>query len=256
MIGLASQTAHPRVSVIGRKRGADVLRPLSPEHPDDETFEGLLILRPEGRLFFANAQNVADQIGALIDAVSAARRGARHEPRARYRILGAAGADGRRAAHGRTRRRRLAGGVESGRARDACGMPRSPTGSAASACCSTRAQRSSAIRHCIRPSRPQRRAAVGSALGGETAARQPTVRPASRPATRALRGGLAHCPATLPPTTVPSTHPRRSQRCGQCHRRTATRSPRRSPSGDLAGDLLVFRRHAGATRCDQRGRDD
>ncbi len=64
MIGLASQTAHPRVSVIGRKRGADVLRPLSPEHPDDETFEGLLILRPEGRLFFLNVQDVADQIAA------------------------------------------------------------------------------------------------------------------------------------------------------------------------------------------------
>ncbi len=66
MIGLASQTAHPRVSVIGRKRGADVLRPLSPEHPDDETFDGLLILRPEGRLFFVNAQYVSDQIGALV----------------------------------------------------------------------------------------------------------------------------------------------------------------------------------------------
>jgi len=66
MIGLASQTAHPRVSVIGRKRGPDVLRPRSPEHPDDETFEGLLIVRPEGRLFFVNAQNVADQIGALV----------------------------------------------------------------------------------------------------------------------------------------------------------------------------------------------
>ena len=66
MIGLASQTAHPRVSVIGRKRGADVLRPLSPEHPDDETFEGLLIVRPEGRLFFVNAQDVAEQIGALV----------------------------------------------------------------------------------------------------------------------------------------------------------------------------------------------
>ena len=66
MIGLASQTAHPRVSVIVRKRGADVLRPLSPEHPDDETFQGLLILRPEGRLFFVNAQNVSDQIQALI----------------------------------------------------------------------------------------------------------------------------------------------------------------------------------------------
>jgi high affinity sulfate transporter 1 len=72
MIGLASQTAHPRVSVIGRKRGADVLRPLSPEHPDDETFEGLLILRPEGRLFFGNAQDVEDQIQALVT---------RHQPR-------------------------------------------------------------------------------------------------------------------------------------------------------------------------------
>ena len=72
MIGLASQTAHPRVSVIGRKRGADVLRPLSPEHPDDETFEGLLIVRPEGRLFFVNAQNVAEQIHALV---------AQHQPR-------------------------------------------------------------------------------------------------------------------------------------------------------------------------------
>src|SRR5512147_723050 len=66
MIGLASQTAHPRVSVIGRKRGADVLRPLSPEHPDDETFEGLLIVRPEGRLFFVNAQDVAEQINSLV----------------------------------------------------------------------------------------------------------------------------------------------------------------------------------------------
>jgi len=66
LIGLLSQTTHPKVYVIGRKRGADVLRPLSPEHPDDETFEGLLILRPEGRLFFANAQQVGDQIRALV----------------------------------------------------------------------------------------------------------------------------------------------------------------------------------------------
>jgi len=72
LIGLASQAASPRVSVIGRKRGADVLRPLSPEHPDDETFPGLLIVRPEGRLFFVNAQLVADQINALV---------AQYEPR-------------------------------------------------------------------------------------------------------------------------------------------------------------------------------
>lgn len=66
LIGLASQSANPRVHIIGRKRGADVLRPLSAEHPDDETFEGLLILRPEGRLFFANAQQVADKIQAIV----------------------------------------------------------------------------------------------------------------------------------------------------------------------------------------------
>jgi len=66
LIGLSSQAARPQVYAIGRKRGADVLRRLSPEHPDDETFEGLLIARPEGRIFFANAQSIADQINALI----------------------------------------------------------------------------------------------------------------------------------------------------------------------------------------------
>jgi high affinity sulfate transporter 1 len=66
LVGLASQAASPRISVIGRKRGTDVLRPISPDHPDDETFEGLLIIRPEGRLFFLNAQTVGDQIWALV----------------------------------------------------------------------------------------------------------------------------------------------------------------------------------------------
>jgi MFS superfamily sulfate permease-like transporter len=66
LIGLASQAAHPRVDVIGRKRGEDVLRPLSPDNPDDETFDGLLIVRPEGRLFFANAQAVDDTVRALV----------------------------------------------------------------------------------------------------------------------------------------------------------------------------------------------
>jgi MFS superfamily sulfate permease-like transporter len=66
LLGLSRQTANPPVEVIGRKRGTDVLRPRSSEYPDDETFEGLLILRPVGRLFFANAQNVAEQISALV----------------------------------------------------------------------------------------------------------------------------------------------------------------------------------------------
>jgi high affinity sulfate transporter 1 len=72
LVGLAGQAAYPRVHVIGRKRGADVLRPVSPEHPDDETLPGLLIVRPEGRLFFVNAQFVTEQIDAL---------GKEHKPR-------------------------------------------------------------------------------------------------------------------------------------------------------------------------------
>src|SRR4029077_14577570 len=66
LVGLSSQAANPKVYVIGRKRGEDVLRPVSPENLDDETFQGLLILRPEGRLFFANAQQVGNQIQALV----------------------------------------------------------------------------------------------------------------------------------------------------------------------------------------------
>ena len=53
--------------VIGRKRSTDVFRPRSDEHPDDETWPGLLILRPEGRLFFANAPRVAETIRPLVD---------------------------------------------------------------------------------------------------------------------------------------------------------------------------------------------
>jgi len=66
LLGLSSQTARPPVHIIGRKSGADVLRPLSPEHPEDETLEGLLILRPEGRLFFANAQYISDRTRQLV----------------------------------------------------------------------------------------------------------------------------------------------------------------------------------------------
>ena len=65
VISLASQAANPHIHVIGRKRGTDVLRPLSPEHPDDETFPGLLIVRPEGRIFFLNAQHISQKIQEL-----------------------------------------------------------------------------------------------------------------------------------------------------------------------------------------------
>jgi len=56
---------HP-IHVLGRKPGTSVFRPLSPEHPEDETFPGLLLLRPEGAIFFANAPRLGQKIRALI----------------------------------------------------------------------------------------------------------------------------------------------------------------------------------------------
>jgi len=67
LVALAHQTANPPVHVLGRKPGTNVFRPLSPEHPEDETFPGLLLLQIEGRVYFANAERVAEQIRPLVD---------------------------------------------------------------------------------------------------------------------------------------------------------------------------------------------
>ena len=65
LIALAYQVADPPVHVLGRKPGTNVFRPRSKEHTEDETFAGLLLLRPEGRIFFANAEQIAQKIGRL-----------------------------------------------------------------------------------------------------------------------------------------------------------------------------------------------
>ena len=67
LLGLAQQAYDPRVTAIGRKRGTDVFRPRSSEHPDDESWPGLLIVRVEGRAFFLNAQRIGDRITQLIE---------------------------------------------------------------------------------------------------------------------------------------------------------------------------------------------
>lgn len=66
LVALAQQAADPPVRMLVRKRGTTVFRPRSPEHPDDEAFPGLLLLRVEGRLFFMNAERVAEKIRPLI----------------------------------------------------------------------------------------------------------------------------------------------------------------------------------------------
>ena len=65
LLALAHQVADPPVRVLGRKRGTNVFRPRTKEHPEDETFPGLLIVRPEGRVFFANAERIGSKVRAL-----------------------------------------------------------------------------------------------------------------------------------------------------------------------------------------------
>ena len=67
LLALASQAYDPPVYVLARKRGTDVFRPRSPEHPDDETWPGLLVVRVEGRAFFLNAQRIGEKILALVE---------------------------------------------------------------------------------------------------------------------------------------------------------------------------------------------
>ena len=43
-----------------------IKRPRSEEYPDDETFPGLLLARPEGRIFFVNAERIGQKVQTLI----------------------------------------------------------------------------------------------------------------------------------------------------------------------------------------------
>jgi high affinity sulfate transporter 1 len=66
LLALAHQAANPPVYAIGRKPGTNVFRALSGEHPEDETWPGLLLLRVEGRVFFANAERIGEKMRPLV----------------------------------------------------------------------------------------------------------------------------------------------------------------------------------------------
>jgi SulP family sulfate permease len=66
LVALVYQVSDPPVHVLGRKRGTNVFRARSDEYRDDEQFSGLLLLRPEGRIFFANAERVREKIQQAI----------------------------------------------------------------------------------------------------------------------------------------------------------------------------------------------
>ncbi len=70
LAGLMYLAYDPRVSELRRKPGTNVFRPRSPEHPQDEAIPGLLIARPEDRLYFGNAANVGAKMHALTQAAA------------------------------------------------------------------------------------------------------------------------------------------------------------------------------------------
>ncbi len=66
LLGLSSQSANPTIRMIGRIPGGNNLGPIAEDTAEDRDLDGLLILRPEGRLFFANEQQIADRIRELV----------------------------------------------------------------------------------------------------------------------------------------------------------------------------------------------
>jgi high affinity sulfate transporter 1 len=67
LVVLLHQANHPNVYVVVRKRGTDVFRRRSTEHPDDEEFPRLVVARTEGRVTFASGQQVISALQTLVD---------------------------------------------------------------------------------------------------------------------------------------------------------------------------------------------
>jgi sulfate permease, SulP family len=67
LVGLIIHANTHPLHVLGRKPGTWVFRPLSDEHPEDETCPGLLLLRAEGTIHFANAQKLGRKMWSLIN---------------------------------------------------------------------------------------------------------------------------------------------------------------------------------------------
>ena len=67
LLAIAHQANNPPVYEMVRKRGTQVFRARTLEQPTDESWPGLLVLRPQGRIYFANAERVGDRIWELFE---------------------------------------------------------------------------------------------------------------------------------------------------------------------------------------------
>jgi anti-anti-sigma factor len=66
LLALIFHASRRPVFVLGRKPGTDIFRPRCKEHPEDESFAGLLLIKTEGMIHFANARRIGDLIWPLL----------------------------------------------------------------------------------------------------------------------------------------------------------------------------------------------
>jgi high affinity sulfate transporter 1 len=66
LVWLIYVSTRPPMPLLGREAGTDVFRDLD-GNPDDETFQGIAILRLDGALFFATAEALEDRIRELAE---------------------------------------------------------------------------------------------------------------------------------------------------------------------------------------------
>lgn len=57
---------RPSMPLLGRQRGTGTFRDLG-EHPEDESLEGIAVIRPEGGLFFATADALETRVREIVD---------------------------------------------------------------------------------------------------------------------------------------------------------------------------------------------
>ena len=63
---LVHVATSPPMPVLGRERGTRIFRELD-DHPDDETFPGVVVMRLDSGLFFATAQGLEDRVRELVE---------------------------------------------------------------------------------------------------------------------------------------------------------------------------------------------
>ncbi len=65
ILWLISVATRPHIPVLGRQAGTQAFRELS-EHPEDEQFPGVVVLRMDGGMFFATADALEDRVRKII----------------------------------------------------------------------------------------------------------------------------------------------------------------------------------------------